>query len=48
MAKNKKQESNNKSSDNSSDQDFNFQEETLESDNHSENEVEIASFSEKD
>jgi molecular chaperone GrpE len=47
MAKNKKQESNNKSSDNSSDQDFNFQEEILESDNHSENEVEIASFLEK-
>ena len=47
MAKNKKQESNNKSSDNSSDKDFNFQEETLESDNHSENEVEIASLSEK-
>jgi molecular chaperone GrpE len=47
MAKNKKQESNNKSSDNSSDKDFNFQEETLESDNYSENEVEISSFSEK-
>ncbi len=47
MAKNKKQESNNKSSDNSSDQDLNFQEETLEGDNHSVNEVEIASFSEK-
>ena len=47
MAKNKKHESNNRSSDNSSDKDFNFQEETLESDNHSENEVEIASLSEK-